>query len=405
MDMAGRLRGSLRLAKWLLFLGLLPLCYYLWKDALCDIRAYRKDWTGLLSCTYPLENPEISYKKALLLSYELKEEEAKNLLKRALQSNNLHLASLLLYGQMQRDRVVSVLNLVHRLFSPYQSVGNLRLSLAFLSGDPVLISKEASYSLALSKNRQDTLAIIWLYMGDKTLDVVPKDARKDYLRFLLSQGRWEEALHVWQKLEDVEKEEGLRCSMVDFLLSAGRLKEALSIWKEAKADKEQEFILNGSFEEEGETCGFGWHIQPYGTGYEISKDNLYAVQGSYSLFIRFDGSANPDFRGIYQILPLKDNTSYELSYFVKTQGITTNSGVYVELTCLLGGVVLSVSPQYLGDIGWKQERLIFRTPEGCGGVKLSIRRNPAERLERRIEGSLWLDAFSIREVSHDGGSN
>ncbi|MDW8031992.1 MAG: hypothetical protein RMH93_00410 [Aquificaceae bacterium] len=397
-------RESLRLVKWFLIPGFLLLCYYLWKDALCDFKAYRKDWNGLFSCSYPFENPDLSYRKALFLSYELKEEEAKNLIRNSLVANNLHLASILLYAQVDSKSIIPTLMLVQRFFSPYQPPGNLRLSLALLSGEPELIKREAGYALSLSKNRKDTLAIIWLYMGEDTEKVLPEEAKKDYVLFLMEQGQLDKALSVWYELKEAyRKDEGLRCRVVEALLSAGRLREAMGVWKEDS--KEVSPILNGSFEEEGESCGFGWQVQEYGTGYEISRDNLYAAQGNYSLHIRFDGSENPDFKGVHQILNLADNTSYELSYFVRTKGVTTNSGVYVELSCLKSHAILSLSSQYLGDTEWRQEKLVFRTPADCGGVKLTLRRRPAERLERRIEGSLWFDAFSLRELSHDGHSN
>lgn len=399
MDTVGRQKLSLKLVKVLLLPPFLFLCYYLWKDASCYLKLYRKDWMGLLSCSYPLESPELSHRKALILSYELKKQEAERLTKDALRLNNLHLKALLLYASIETSMAIPVLRAVQELFSPYQSAGSLRLSLALLAGDEEIIKVESRNALAVLPNKQDVLALVWLYLGDKMAEVVPKEAKKDYLMFLLSQRDWENALKIWKELPEREQENH-RCAVIEAMLSAGRLEDALTVWKDENTKAGS--LLNGSFEEDKEACGFGWYIHQYGQGYEISRDNIYAVHGSYSLYINFDGSANPDFNGVYQILPLKNSSLYELTYFVRTRGVSSNSGVYVEITCIKDSRLLITSPQYLGDNEWKQERLTFRTPQGCEGVKLSLRRRPAERLERKIEGSLWLDDFSIRELSHGG---
>jgi hypothetical protein len=56
-------------------------------------------------------------------------------------------------------------------------------------------------------------------------------------------------------------------------------------------------------------------------------DRALAHSSKQSLRVIFDGSANLDFAQLVQFVPVKANRHYHFATFVRTESITTDSGV------------------------------------------------------------------------------
>lgn len=98
------------------------------------------------------------------------------------------------------------------------------------------------------------------------------------------------------------------------------------------ASSDGRLITNGSFETEKNTGGsFDWKIGNT-NGAEVSFDDSISFEGKRSLKITFNGKENVDLQQIGQIVALKPNTAYCLRANMETKGVTTKSGVKIEIS-------------------------------------------------------------------------
>lgn len=236
--------------------------------------------------------------------------------------------------------------------------------------------------------------------------VVPKDphAIHRYLVHLYEQGDKKGARYVWQRRlllgHQVSREETLQ--HIDFLLREEEVGEAFRIWRERLRSEglplppEGELITNGGFENEGLLgAGFDWRMGKV-AGAEVSIDPSQAYDGRRSLKIEFNGKENVDFHHVSQIVPLKPNTDYELRARIKARGVTTKSGLKLEILGI-GASFYQASDSITGDQDWREVVLSFRTPAQLKGGVVRFRREKTEKFDRFISGTLWADGVSLKE--------
>jgi len=191
---------------------------------------------------------------------------------------------------------------------------------------------------------------------------------------------------------------------IDFLISRQELAEAAQVWKarlqeEGRAvPSDGNTVTNGGFEREKVLGGgFDWRIGNV-AGTEISLDHAVAFEGKNSLKIAFGGKDNVDFHHVYQYVALKPNTDYLLKTHMKTEGITTKSGLKMEVLGL-GPRYYEASESLTGDTGWKELTVSFRTPALSQGGMIRVRRARTDKFDRFIAGTVWLDNVQIREIT------
>lgn len=239
--------------------------------------------------------------------------------------------------------------------------------------------------------------------------VVPRDpsSLKQYLSYLYETGDKESAKKAWQKHNSfgykADRSETLR--HIEFLIAQGDLHEAFQDWRFRLQEEgipipqDGNLITNGGFETDKVLGGgFDWKISTV-AGAEVSFDHSVAYAGRNSLRIAFNGKENVDFHHVYQFVPLKPNTAYILRASMKTQGVTTKSGLKIEIL----GVGLpfhSESESMTGDNGWREVMVTFQTPARLQGGLVRVRREKTEKFDRFISGVVWLDNFRLTEKSH-----
>jgi hypothetical protein len=183
------------------------------------------------------------------------------------------------------------------------------------------------------------------------------------------------------------------------------LNEASQVWKEALREEGLEvptdgnLITNGGFEREKILgSGFDWRIGKV-KGAEISFDPSVAFEGKSSLRIVFDGRENVNFHHLYQYVPLRPETEYLLKTSMKSEKITTRSGVKIEIIGIggIGPRFYGASESLTGDNEWKALAVTFRTPARSQGGLVRVRREETGKLDRFISGTVWIDGFELRE--------
>jgi len=236
--------------------------------------------------------------------------------------------------------------------------------------------------------------------------IVPRDSAStsQYLAYLYEIGDKESAQKVWQKKvllgHRASRDETIR--HIEFLIGRGDLSEAFVIWK-ARLGQEGlplsaggNLITNGGFEKDSVLGGgFDWKMSQV-AGAEVSFDPSNAFEGGRSLKIAFNGKENVDFHHVSQYVALKPDTDYMLKAQVKTREVTTKSGLKLEISGV-GPTFHGASEALVGDNGWKELMVTFRTPAQAQGGLVRIRREKIDKFDRFISGVVWIDNVSLKE--------
>jgi hypothetical protein len=115
------------------------------------------------------------------------------------------------------------------------------------------------------------------------------------------------------------------------------------------------------------------------------------------LKIVFNGKENVDFHQVSQYVPLKSDTEYILKAYMKTKGITTRSGLKIEVSGI-NQETYQVSEPLIGDNDWKEMVASFRTAANSPGGLVRVRRERINKFDRLISGTVWIDNVQLTEV-------
>jgi hypothetical protein len=77
--------------------------------------------------------------------------------------------------------------------------------------------------------------------------------------------------------------------------------------------------------------------------------------------------------------------------------VTTKSGLKIEISGV-GPAFYGTSESLMGDNGWKELMVVFRSPSQSKGGLVRIRREKTDKFDRFISGAVWIDNVSLRET-------
>jgi hypothetical protein len=241
--------------------------------------------------------------------------------------------------------------------------------------------------------------------------LIPRDPSSinRYIAYLYEIGDKESVKKAWQTKASYDfksnREDVLR--YIDFLIAHGELNEAFQIWKARLHEEglsipsDGNWVTNGGFEKEKILAGgFDWKIGAV-NGAEVSFDHAVALEGGSSLTIAFNGKENVDFHHVYQFISLKPNTEYLLRAHMKTKGVTTMSGLKIEVSGI-GPSFYASSEMLTGDNEWRELTVAFRTPARSQGGLIRVRREKTDKFDRFISGLVWIDNVRLIERKPGG---
>lgn len=242
--------------------------------------------------------------------------------------------------------------------------------------------------------------------GGKILrELIPEEVTTEfsYLNFLTSQGRLDEAQTLWKRIATGREAFPLNQSSpyLDNLISARRGGEAYQVWTDLQkkgiirpsaVPSEQNLIWNGDFEDEMLNMGFAWRIAPV-EGVYAGLDTVSYHSPSHSLLVQFPGKQNLQYRHVYQYVKVSPGQSYRLRAFMKTEGITTDSGPRLEVSDAYNAAALD---KFTDDLtgtsdGWSSSLLDFSTGPETELIVVRLCRLPSKKLDNLIAGKIWLD--------------
>jgi putative inorganic carbon (HCO3(-)) transporter len=192
------------------------------------------------------------------------------------------------------------------------------------------------------------------------------------------------------------------------LMKARRFEEARRQWirfgrrndlQDVDFEDQRNYVWNGKFETLVTQATLGWRLRGFGGsggsgGYTVTLAEGEGAEDSTALRIDFDGTQNPNFSGVEQQMVVDPSRTYQLSYRIRSQELTTDQGIFLEI---LDGsdhrVVLTTVPT-LATTPWTTYTRLLEVTESHS-LLLRLRRRPSLRIDNLLRGTLWLDSVSI----------
>ena len=230
---------------------------------------------------------------------------------------------------------------------------------------------------------------------------VPANARamSSFLTFSIETKDVGQAELAWRKMTDL----GLRTektlgAYTGFLVAANQPGEAWSAWHDyykptVPPEEDPQGVFNPGFEREPVDGPFDWHWTEV-RGAETSITSAQAWRGHRSLWISFSGERNVAYSHLSQSL-VAGPGQYELKAHIKSEGITTNQGVALEL--VESGHVIAASEPLTGTSDWHPVVIPFRLT-GSRWLSLRVVRHPSSKFDNKIAGSFWMDEVLLERV-------
>jgi hypothetical protein len=228
-----------------------------------------------------------------------------------------------------------------------------------------------------------------------------------YLNFLVSQHRLDEAQAVWKRIVAGREEfsPDISSAYIDSLIGARRAQEAYQVWTDlqkkglirySSMPSEKNLISNGDFEDELLNFGFAWRIVP-AEGVFAGLDTSTYHSPSHAFLIQFPGKQNLLYEHVYQYVKVSPGQSYRLRAFMKTEGITTDSGPRLEVYDAYNAAALDKSTDDLSGStdGWTPMLLDFAAGPKTELIVVRLIRFPSKKFDNLISGKVWLDDVQL----------
>jgi tetratricopeptide (TPR) repeat protein len=235
------------------------------------------------------------------------------------------------------------------------------------------------------------LDLVWRFYEDPDLIVsthVPntREANLMALNYFVSKQSERGATLAWSRLKTFETSTPERFGYINYLVMLGKAREA---WQIFSFPKPPVPFYNGSFESESMQGAFDWRFSSTDDA-EVRRDTTVYKEGLASLQVSFSGKQNIDFAGVVHDLVVEPGKSYNLTFWMKTEGISTNEGMFVEVA---GCQACTPSPKQTGTTYWQQFRIPFTAAMDM--VTVRLRRVPTDKFDNLLKGKVWLDGFDL----------
>jgi hypothetical protein len=199
-----------------------------------------------------------------------------------------------------------------------------------------------------------------------------------------------------------EARETLALRFCQFLMDCGRLVEAKAVWT-ALSGEGAPVIADGGFEQPPLNQAFGWRFDRH-PEVGIERSPISPGAGQSSLHLHFQGSRNVTFHHVSRVVAVEPGQSYVLRFLRKSSILTTDQGVFLEVSGYQCKGLAVQSMPVTGSVSWAEERVQFTVPKGCQAVLLQVRRKASLSFDNKISGDYWLDRVSMERDDTIGGA-
>jgi len=239
---------------------------------------------------------------------------------------------------------------------------------------------------------------------DQILPDTP-EAYSDALAFLAGEQNPTAAVEVWNRLiaKDPHTDWKRACALTDMLVAQEKFEDAGKVWHQAvtldavpgSAYTGNSLVYDGGFEKDISGGGLGWRqTDVLGADFDFDSDAKHS--GSRSARLSFDGTKNLSYDGLYQSVLVSPSTHYRFQGFLRTDQISTESGIRFEILDPKDQKDLDILTQNeTGSAPWTLEQAEFTTSSQTRLILIRIARKPSVRLDNKLRGTVWIDDISL----------
>ncbi len=213
------------------------------------------------------------------------------------------------------------------------------------------------------------------------------------------------ALEAWHRLLAIDPHTDMKLvyQLTDMLVAQEKFDEAGTVWRQAvgrdtgsaPAYAGNSLVYDGGFEKDMSGGGFGWQqTDTKGADFDFDMDVKHS--GSRSARLIFDGTENLSYQGLFQIVLVSPDTRYRFQGFLRSDEISTESGMRFEIVDPNDPQHLDVvTPNETGTLPWTLEQIDFTTGPHTHLIRIQLARKPSERLDNKLSGTVWVDDVTI----------
>jgi len=231
-----------------------------------------------------------------------------------------------------------------------------------------------------------------------------QDAYFQAIDFMAASGQPTAALAIWQRLLSIGKPVELRRSIpfIEFLIESDRAEDTSRVWREALAaagvphsePANQSLIWNGDFARDFLNDGLDWRWNsPLGAS--IGFDAPPPSSEGRSLRLDFSGGANLDLSEPLEFVPVEPSHSYHFHAELRTEGITTENGLFFSMGDPHHGAAVVSTESLTGSHTWTPVDVEYKTSPQTHFLIVQVRRSQSHLFENKLSGTAWIGDVSL----------
>lgn len=251
------------------------------------------------------------------------------------------------------------------------------------------------------------LNLCWRTIGDVNLmmaQALPRnsDVYLAFVKMLVDRDEGAAAAQVWSSLLSLRQKVPAESAFpyVQYLIQHHEVASATAAWRALPGiapnmrqymPSDNNLIVNGQFAEVLLNAGFDWRYQ------EIPHVKVTLDEGRHdgqrSVAVAFDGgSVNQT--GIYQLVALEPDTSYEFSAWVRTDNLLGVAGPRLAIQDAYGTDTFFRTDSLSGTTPWKELKAEFTTPHvaSLGALRITV---PGTT---HVGGTLWITDLRLTKL-------
>jgi tetratricopeptide (TPR) repeat protein len=220
-------------------------------------------------------------------------------------------------------------------------------------------------------------------------------------------------LEVWQRVLQLGKPFELKQTFpfFDSLIAEDRSEEARRAWDEAMtatgmahADLGGNSVMwNGDFARDFLNGGLDWRLSGV-LGVVADFEAAPGGEGVRALRLDFTGATNLELYQPQEFVPVKPNTKYRFHAFMRTESLTTESGVRFSIYDPNHQDKLAVSTDNLtGTVPWADQVIEFETSPVTHFLCVRLFRGQSRMFDNKLSGAVWVANAGLTPMAADAG--
>jgi hypothetical protein len=216
-------------------------------------------------------------------------------------------------------------------------------------------------------------------------------------------------LQVWQRLVGLGGNTRIveTLPFQDLLIENDRAEDEQRVWRDAlrmagnpaNSSAQHSVIWNGDFSEDFVNGGLDWRWLPV-SNVAASFDSVPSKGKGRSIRVDFGGGSNTDLQQPLQYVPVEPGRKYRFHGQLRTDQITTESGVQFSLTDPHHqDAVNFASANLIGTHAWTSVDADITAGPQTHFLLVRLRRIPSRQFENRVTGAVWIADVSLTPLA------